>query len=694
MHDTQEFLRNLALVLATAGITTLIFQRLRQPVIFGYLLAGMLIGPHVPAPLIADAAIVRTLSEVGVILVMFALGLEFSLRKLWKIGPTSGVIAVLQCGALFAAGYLVGRAFGWTHLESVYTGAIISISSTTIIVKAFEEQRVTGRFTRIVFGVLIMEDLIAILLLAILTAVSVGGGLSASDLAVTVGKLAAFLVGLVMAGLLIVPRLVRAVVRLNRAETTIVTVIGLCFAIAWLAESFGYSVALGAFVAGTLVAESGHAKEIEHQVQPVRDVFAAIFFVSVGVLIDPGQIAAHWQLVLALAAVVTVGKVVAVSIGAFVVGYGTRDSVQTGMSLAQIGEFSFIIAAMGVSLGATRDFLYPVAVAVSAVTTLSAAWRIRSAGSVASWVDRKLPRPLQNFVSLYASWMEGFGRARQDQGQRSRTRRVLRIILLDLVGITVVVVAAVMWRAQATAWISSRAGIDPWVARLMLLAGAGVVIVPLAVGLIRGARGLGQLIAQRALPAPAPGKVDMAVASRRAIVVAWQIGILGLAAAPIGALLALVLPGSAIAALLVVAFGVLGVAFWRSATNLQGHTRAGAEIIVAALASQMASPDHGDTATDHATPRRMAEVAALLPGLGDPVSIRLAPDDFGVGRTLAELDIRDRTNATVLVIVRGGQDILLPVGSDRLAAGDLLAVAGTDKAVRAATELLARGSLS
>ena len=694
MHDTQEFLRNLALVLATAGITTLIFQRLRQPVIFGYLLAGMLIGPHVPAPLIADVAIVRTLSEVGVILLMFALGLEFSLRKLWKIGPTSGVIAILQCSALIAVGYLVGRAFGWTHLESVYAGAIISISSTTIIVKAFEEQGVTGRFTRIVFGVLIMEDLIAIILLAILTAVSVGGGLSAADLALTVGKLAAFLVGLVMAGLLVVPRLVRAVVRLNRAETTIVTVVGLCFAIAWLAETFGYSVALGAFVAGTLVAESGHAREIEHQVRPVRDVFAAIFFVSVGVLIDPAQIAEHWRIVLALAGVVTIGKMLAVTVGAFVVGYGTRDSVQTGMSLAQIGEFSFIIAAVGISLGATRDFLYPVAVAVSAVTTLSAAWRIRSAGDVASWVDRKLPRPLQNFVSLYASWMEGFGRARQDQRQRSRTRRLVLIVLLDLVAITVVVVAAVMWRAQATAWISSRAGIDPRVARLTMLAGAGVVIVPLAVGLIRGARGLGQLIAQRALPAPAPGKVDMAVASRRAIVVAWQIGILGLAAAPIGALLALVLPGTAIAALLIVAFGVLGVAFWRSATNLQGHTRAGAEIIVAALASQMNSPDHGDTATDHATPRRMAEVAALLPGLGDPVSIRLTPDDFGVGRTLAELDIRDRTNATVLVIVRGGQDILLPVGSDRLAAGDLLAVAGTDKAVRAATELLTRGSLS
>src|SRR5690606_37438617 len=215
-------------------------------------------------------------------------------------GPTAGVIAVLQSGALVAVGYLVGRAFGWTHLESVYAGAIIAISSTTIIVKAFEEQGVTGRFTSIVFAVLIMEDLIAILLLAILTTFSAGQDLSAAGLAATAGRLAAFLIAIVAVGLLIVPRLMRAVVRLERPETTIVTAVGLCFAVAWLATSFGYSVALGAFVAGMLAAESGYARRIEAQVSPVRDVFAAIFFVSVGVLIDPKLVAEHWVVVLVL----------------------------------------------------------------------------------------------------------------------------------------------------------------------------------------------------------------------------------------------------------------------------------------------------------------------------------------------------------------------------------------------------------
>ncbi len=691
MHDSHEFLRNLAMVLATAGITTLLFQRLRQPVIFGYLLAGMLIGPHVPAPLVADAEIVRTLSEVGVILLMFALGLEFSLRKLWQIGPTAGLIAVLQSSALVAVGYLVGRAFGWTHLESVYAGAIIAISSTTIIVKAFEEQGVTGRFTRIVFAVLIIEDLIAILLLAILTTVSAGQELSAAGLAATAGKLVAFLAGLVIVGLMIVPRLMRAVVKLNRPETTIVTAVGLCFAIAYLAASFGYSVALGAFMAGMLTAESGHAKTIEHQVAPVRDVFAAIFFVSVGVLIDPALVAEHWKVVLVFTVLVVVGKVLFVTIGAFLAGYGTRVAVQSGMSLAQIGEFSFIIAGVGLTLGATRDFLYPVAVAVSAATTLSTPWLIRSAGGVASWVDRTLPRPVQNFVALYASWMEGLGRTRHDQGQRSRTRRLAAIIGLDLLLISAVVIAVGVWHADAIAWATQEIGVTQPVARAGLLAAATLLIVPLAYGLLRTARALGQTAAQRALPAPAPGKVDMALASRRAIVVAWQLAILGLAAAPVAVLLELFVPTAATLAILVAAFGMLGIAFWRSATNLQGHTRAGAEVIVAALASQMASPEGDSSPSGHAVPRPIAHVATLLPGLGDPVSVRLSEGDYGVGKSLAELDVRDRTNATVLVIVRGGQDILLPVGSDQLAAGDRLAVAGTEKAVRAATSLILRG---
>ena len=349
MHDAHEFLRNLALVLCVAAITTVVFKRLRQPVIFGYLLAGMIVGPHVPIPLVADEGVVETLSELGVILLLFSLGLEFSLRKLLQIGPTAGLVAVPETSGMVFIGYVVGQLFGWTTLESVFAGAIIAISSTTIIAKAFDEQRVKGKFTDIVFGVLIIEDLIGIFLIAILTAVSAGAGVSASSLAVTGARLATFLAGLIGVGLLLIPRFMRVVVRMNQPETTLVASIWICFAAAWLALSFGYSVALGAFIAGSLIAESGEEKVVEHLIRPVRDMFAAIFFVAVGILIDPAIILEHWGAVLSLSAVVIAGKVLFVSTSSFLTGNSVRTSVQAGMSLAQIGEFSFIIAAVGLS---------------------------------------------------------------------------------------------------------------------------------------------------------------------------------------------------------------------------------------------------------------------------------------------------------------------------------------------------------
>src|SRR5262249_276910 len=236
---------------------------------------------------------------------------------------------------------------------------------------------------------LIVEDLIAILLMATLTAVTTGAGLSTGALALTVGRLAAFLVGLVVIGMLVIPRAMRAITRLQRSETTLVASVGICFAVALLALEFGYSVALGAFLAGSLIAESGEEKTVEQLVQPVKDVFAAIFFVSVGMLIDPPLVVRPWVAIPVLPFVVVVGKIVGVPLGAFLTGNGTRISIQSGMSLAQIGEFSFIIAGLGMSLNATRDFLFPVAVTVSAVTTLITPWLIRFSGPAASYVDRK-----------------------------------------------------------------------------------------------------------------------------------------------------------------------------------------------------------------------------------------------------------------------------------------------------------------
>ena len=691
MEDAHAFLQNLALVLCVAAVTTVLFQRLRQPVVFGYLLAGMIVGPHIPIPLVADEEMIHTLSELGVILLLFSLGLEFSLRKLIQIGPTAGVVAVAQSSGMVFIGYVIGQLFGWTTLESVYAGAVIAISSTTIIAKAFEEQRVKGKFTDVVLGVLIIEDLIGIFLIAILTTISGGSGISASELGVTAARLATFLAGLIGVGLLVIPRAVRGVVRMNRPETTLVASVGICFAAALLALSFGYSVALGAFIAGSLVAESGEQKIVEHLVQPVRDMFAAIFFIAVGMLIDPAIIIQHWGAVLVFSVAVIVGKVVFVTISSFLTGYSPRASVQAGMSLAQIGEFSFIIAAVGLSSGATREFLYPVAVAVSAITTLTTPWLIRAAGPAAHWVDRKLPAPLQTFVSLYGSWMDRLRHSSGSGSGRTGSRRLVRLLLIDAVLIVAVVIGAALEAGRASTLLSEATGLAERTARAIVFAGAAVVGLPLLIGLTRTAGHLARALSLEALPAAETGKADFATAPRRALAITLQLAILAAIGVPMVAVTLPFLPSYRFALVPLVLVAIPAIAFWRSTMNLQGHTKAGAEVLAMKLGQQMAGNGATET-SDDALQREVERVHQALPGLGEPVSVRVPADSPAADRTLAELNLRGSTGATVLAIIREGEQVLVPSGHDRVMAGDVLAVAGSEDAIAAARDVIAAPS--
>ncbi len=682
MADAHEFLRNVALVLCVAAVTTVVFQRLRQPVVFGYLIAGMIVGPHIPLPLVADEATIRTLSELGVILVLFSLGLEFSLRRLLQVGPTAGLVAVVESGAMIWMGYLLAQLFGWTGLERLYAGAIIAISSTTIIARAFEEQQVQGRVKDIVFGVLIIEDLIGIFLIAILTTISSGGGLTAGALALTGARLASFLVGLVLVGLLIVPRAMRLVVRMGRAETTLVAAIGICFAAALLALAFGYSVALGAFIAGSLVAESGQEKVIEGLVRPVRDMFGAIFFISVGMLIDPALIAQHWVAVVAFTLVVVMGKVTFVTLGSFLRGYSPRTAVQAGMTLAQIGEFSFIIAAVGLTTGATRDFLYPVAVAVSAITTLTTPWLIRAASPVAAWVDRKLPRNLQTFVALYGSWIERIRSSPRTGPQRPRSQRLVRLLLLDTAAIAAVVIGAALESDRIVDLVTSRTDVAMTVARVVVGAVATLIGLPLLLGLVRTARRLSVELALTAMPNAEQGKADFAAAPRGALVVTLQSAIVLAAGVVVLAVTQPFVPAFRLAPVLVVLLAALVAAFWRSAVDLQGHAKAGAEIIAMALSRQMAPSDG-----DHLQ-REMAQVRNALPGLGDPESILIVPESAAAGHSLAALNLRGLTGATVLTIIRDGEQLPVPTGAVVVRAGDVLAIAGSHDAIDAARAII------
>jgi len=372
-----------------------------------------------------------------------------------------------------------------------------------------------------------------------------------------------------------------------------------------------------------------------------------------------------------------------VSTGAFLTGNGTRASIQAGMSQAQIGEFAFIIAGLGATLGTTRDFIYPVAATVSAITTLTTPWLIRASGPLASFVDRKLPKRLQTFASLYASWVERLGSAgRREETTGTRLRGYLKRAIGDAILVAAVIIGVALERAELVAWLRRTLGLDPVLATVLLMAVATVVAAPFVLGLARLARRIGVVLARAALPAGRDGTVDLSAAPRRALVLTLEIAAVLVVGAPLVALTQPFLPGVPGAVILSVGIAALALAFWRSAANLDGHVRAGAEVIVESLRAHARGPE------PEPAPETLSE---LLPGLGAPVPFRLRADSASVGRTLAELDVRGLTGATVLAIIRGDEGVTVPTARERLRDGDVLALAGTEEAVAAATRLLANG---
>ena len=408
-----DLLHDLAMVMLAAGITTILFHRLKQPVALGYILAGLIIGPYTPSTpftTVRDIEAVKTLGQMGVVLLMFSLGLEFNLRRLTKVGMSAFVAAVLEIILMIWLGYEIGRAFGWSVMDSVFLGAMLSISSTTIIVKALGEAgKLREGFAEIIFGILVIEDILAIILLALLSGFARTGSLHPEQILTEVVKLAVFFAMVLVGGFLLVPKLLNYVDRGKSAEMLLVAALGLCFGVALVASMLGYSVALGAFLIGAVIAETRQIHKIEALTAPVRDMFSAIFFVTIGMLIEPKVLWHYAGLIALLSLAVVVGKVVTCSFGTFVGGRDLSTSLCVGMGLAQIGEFSFIIAGLGVTLGVTSDFLFPIAVAVSVVTTLVTPYLITATNPVVGYLNRRVPKPIMQALSVYTVWIRSFG---------------------------------------------------------------------------------------------------------------------------------------------------------------------------------------------------------------------------------------------------------------------------------------------
>lgn len=398
-------MQDLGLILVVAGLVTILFKKIGQPVVLGYILAGFLVSPHVAwMPNVGDLAGIQVWAEIGVIFLLFALGLEFSFKKLAQVGGPASITAVVEVVAMTTLGYAVGQFFGWSSMDSLFLGGALAISSTTIIIRAFHEAKVKGRgFAQLVFGVLVVEDIVAILLLALLSTVAVSHQFDGYEMLFSVLKLFFFLTIWFLIGIFILPTWLKKIKKYADDETLLVVALALCFLMVILSAKVGFSAAFGAFIMGSLLAETTEAERVEHLVRPVKDLFAAIFFVSVGMLINLELLGKHIVPIIVISFVTIFGKFFFSLLGALLGGRSLKHSVQAGMSLAQIGEFSFIIASLGMSLKVTSDFLYPITVGVSALTTFTTPYMIRSADRVYELFDRYLPQNVKEMLARYAT---------------------------------------------------------------------------------------------------------------------------------------------------------------------------------------------------------------------------------------------------------------------------------------------------
>lgn len=405
MSHLPTLIADLALILISASIITLLFKWLKQPLVLGYIIAGLLAGPYINIfPTVGDIENINIWAEIGVVFLLFALGLEFSFKKLMNVGSTAFMTAITEVISMLIIGYLVGQLLGWGTMNSIFLGGMLSMSSTTIIIKAFNDLGLRNqRFTSIVFGTLVVEDLIAILMMVLLSTMAVSQGSVGEDMLIGVLKVAFFLILWFLIGIFIIPAFLKKAKKLMNNETLLIVSIGLCLGMVVLATYTGFSTALGAFIMGSILAETIEAERIEHIIQPVKDLFGAIFFVSVGMLVNPAVLVEYAWPVILITLVTIVGKAIFSSFGVLLSGEPLNISIKSGFSLAQIGEFAFIIAGLGVSLKVLDPFISPIIVAVSVITTFTTPYFIRLANPFAEWLYKILPAKVKETLDRYTS---------------------------------------------------------------------------------------------------------------------------------------------------------------------------------------------------------------------------------------------------------------------------------------------------
>jgi CPA2 family monovalent cation:H+ antiporter-2 len=613
------------------------------------------------------------MSELGVILLMFGLGLHFSLRQLARVGATAVVGAGLELVVMTLAGYAIGRLFGWSRIDSVFLGAMLSMSSTTIIIKALEGLNlVREKFASLTFGILIVEDIVGIAIIALLPAAAKTGSLPPGEVIKTLWQLGVFLGSVLVAGLLIVPPLLRYVNRFKIDEMLLIASLGMCFGLSLLAMKLGYSVALGAFLIGAIIAEARERGKVETLVAPVRDMFSAVFFVTIGMLIDPSMLVRYAVPTVLITIVVIVGKVITCSLGTFLTGHDGRTSVRVGMAVSQIGEFSFIIASVGVALGVTSDFLYPIAVTVSGITTLLTPYLINSSDAVIRISGRLIPESMISYLSTYSGWVS---RRNSDARGGDRVRHLLRRWTLQI-SLNVILITGLFVTAAAMA--RRLGGLVPtlpaWTGgtNAVVWLGAMLVAMPLLIVTIRKLRAAAVVIADASVSAAAAGQQTLA--TRR--VVSGTIRIAGGTAMLLWLLLLsfAILPPWPVFLVLVIALILIAISHRRSFEKVYAKAQL-------SLRDTLAQPPESHEPSEPTLPTAL-QGASLE-------TVEIGADSPGSGKLIRELELRSRTGASAVGIERNGAGIVNPGADEELQPGDKVLLLGSRQQLAAAMNLLA-----
>jgi monovalent cation:H+ antiporter-2, CPA2 family len=660
MPHLPNIITDLGLILAVAGLTTLIFKKIKQPVVLGYILAGFLVGPYTSLlPTVTDKEGVRTLSEMGVIFLLFSLGLEFSFKKLVKVGGSAFIAAVVGIILMIISGYFVGQLLGWSVMDRIFLGVLLSMSSTTIIFKAFDELAVkTKKFASLVFGILIIQDLAAILLLVLLSTLTVSQQFEGGELLLQIGKFGFFLILWFLGGIFFVPTFLKWTARLLNNETLLIISLALCLLMVMLAVEVGFSAALGAFIMGSILAETIYAERIEHLTSSVKDLFAAVFFVSVGMMIDPSVIVNYALPIVIITLLTIFGKFVTSFIGAIISGQSLKHSVQAGTSLAQIGEFSFIIAFLGVSLKVTSEFLYPITVAVSAISTFTTPYLITYSGSLHKALEKLFPEQWVSAINRYSS-------GTQQLSGISDWNKLLRSYVMNFIVHSVILIGIILL---------SRDYLYPFILRTVEKDVSAPTIITVIIILLLMAPFLWALAIRR-IQKEAYSHLWLNRKLNRGPLIALELLRITVAIFHVGFLLSIFFSTS-IGILIATVTMVIAIFLFRR--KLQAfYDRLEKRFLYNLNEREL-----------HRTR------PAIVPWDAHLAEFQVMPESNLIGKELQEIALRERFGINVALIERGKKTIITPGRTEKLFPGDTMSVIGTDEQLGKLKHLLDQSALT